>query len=61
MEKVTFKYEAPGNEYSNINEVVEMVFDSEGMTISELAERFEHFALAIGYHPDSVKNVFNEE
>jgi hypothetical protein len=62
MEKITFRCERPETGYDgNINDVIEMSFEGEGLNIWDFANKVQKFALAIGYHPDSVKEVFNEE
>lgn len=59
MEKITFRCERPEN--GDINDVIEMSFEGEGLTIWDFANKVQKFALAMGFHPDSVKEVFNEE
>ena len=54
-EKVTLKCE------SSDGEVISMRFNSEGMTIYEFASELRRFALAVGYLPESVDKVFDEE
>jgi len=34
---------------------------SDGLTLPELAEQFQQFALALGYHPQSVTELFAED
>lgn len=61
MEKITLMYECPtGVNEQEINEKITFTFDSEGMDVYDFADNLRHFMLAIGYHPDSVNQVFQE-
>lgn len=61
MEKITLMYECPtGANEQDINEKITFTFDSEGMDAYDVADNLRNFMLAIGYHPDSVNQVFQE-
>lgn len=61
-EKITFKYESGESEYADdIIGTIVMTFESEGMTMYDLADRMKQFALAIGYLPGSVDRVFKDD
>jgi hypothetical protein len=60
-ETITLRYDNPtcGNN-GNISDCIQMKFESEGMTIYDLADRLKQFCLAIGYQPSSVDEVFRD-
>ena len=62
MEKMTFTYSTPqGGEDGNIQDTMTLEFSTEEeINIYALADRFQRFALALGYSPVSLSKVFKD-
>ena len=59
MDFLTFKIETSEGSY---NEPAELIFPITftGMNISEFHDKCKRFALALGYHPNTIEKYFGE-
>ena len=61
METIEFRYyDSDSGNNGGIKDDISMTFESESMTIYDLADRFQRFALALGYPSGSLEQVFKD-
>lgn len=62
MDKITFTCSTPqGGEDGNIHDTITLEFSAEEcIDVYALADRFQRFALALGYSPVSLSKVFKD-